>query len=211
MNLVNYILAKSPELPASTPPGYDYIVGSNGIFIRSKRKELEALVPVTFCKIRGLVEIKPYIQFDLPCVPSAIVAEMLERSRQALDKERKLVEIVFHLCWGGQVWHLEVPEQVQSHCRCKPVDDSPGSSYDRALIEVHSHHNMGAFFSGTDDADETGFRLYGVIGLINCSSQVPELRLRVGVHSNFWEIPADWVFEMSDAIVDALLPKTKNE
>ena len=70
---------------------------------------------------------------------------------------------------------------------------------------------MRAYFSGTDDADETGFRIYGVIGLINCDPKIPELRLRVGVHGNFWEIPADWVFEMPDAILDALSATTKNE
>ena len=37
----------------------------------------------------------------------------------------------------------------------------------RAVIDLHSHGRMSAFFSSTDDADEQGFRLYVVIGNVD--------------------------------------------
>lgn len=202
-HLANYLVVRTPELPALAAPLYEYLLAGNGVFIRAKRPELEAQVPVSLCEVRGLAEIKPYVLFNLPSVPGELLTEMLMQSRQAVGEHSQLNEIVFHLCWSGDRWQLEVPEQTQAHCRCKPVNDGPGSSYARALIEVHSHHNMPAFFSATDDADETGFRIYGVLGQINSPYQ-SELRVRVGVYRNYLEIPADWVFELPNEILDSI-------
>ncbi len=71
------------------------------------------------------------------------------------------------------------------------TESGPGSSYAGALIEVHSHHGMPAFWSGTDDADEQGFRLYAVLGDI---FRRPTLRVRVGIYGQFYELPAGTIF-----------------
>ena len=47
------------------------------------------------------------------------------------------------------------------------------------VAEFHSHGGSRAFFSATDDRDEQGFRIYGVVGRLD--TPLPELRLRVGV------------------------------
>jgi hypothetical protein len=52
---------------------------------------------------------------------------------------------------------------------------------------------MSADFSGMDDEAQQGFRVYAVVGRVLTS---PEIRVRVGCHGYFWEIPANWVFEM---------------
>jgi hypothetical protein len=68
---------------------------------------------------------------------------------------------------GTGVWQ---PQQA-SGCsvRATPVPD--------AVLEVHSHHAMGAYFSPTDDRDERGRRVYGVLGRLNTAA--PELAFRV--------------------------------
>jgi Prokaryotic homologs of the JAB domain len=53
--------------------------------------------------------------------------------------------------------------------RATPIPD--------AVVEVHSHHAMRAYFSSTDDQDETARRVYGVIGRLE--SERPEIALRV--------------------------------
>ncbi len=53
--------------------------------------------------------------------------------------------------------------------RATPIPD--------ALVEVHSHHAMGAYFSATDDPDETARRVYGIMGRLD--SPLPEIALRV--------------------------------
>ena len=56
------------------------------------------------------------------------------------------------------------------------------------VAEFHSHGSSRAFFSATDDRDEQGFRIYGVVGRLN--DPRPELRLRMGVYGHF--APVDW-------------------
>jgi hypothetical protein len=53
--------------------------------------------------------------------------------------------------------------------RATPIPD--------AIVEVHSHHAMRAYFSATDDRDETARRVYGVIGRLD--GERPEIALRV--------------------------------
>jgi hypothetical protein len=62
------------------------------------------------------------------------------------------------------------PQQA-SGCgvRATPVHD--------AVVEIHSHHAMRAYFSSTDDRDETGRRVYGVLGRLDAPT--PEIALRV--------------------------------
>jgi len=67
------------------------------------------------------------------------------------------------------------------------------------LLLIHSHHGMRPEFSRADDADERGFRLYGVIGNL---PEKPEIRMRVGVYGYFWEIPASWALELPDSLMD---------
>ncbi len=67
----------------------------------------------------------------------------------------------------------------------------------RATVEIHSHHEMRAGFSPTDDLDErTGFRIFGVVGRI---FSAPEIALRVGCHGHFLPIEIDDLFETGEA------------
>ncbi|MGD2184454.1 hypothetical protein [Lusitaniella coriacea] len=62
-------------------------------------------------------------------------------------------------------------------------------------MEIHSHHHLPAYFSAQDDTDESGCKIYGVLGTIFTR---PALRLRVGLYNRqFWEIPTNWAFEES--------------
>ena len=56
------------------------------------------------------------------------------------------------------------------------------------VAEFHSHGTSRSFFSATDDRDEQGFRIYGVVGRLD--APLPELSLRVGVYDHF--APVDW-------------------
>ena len=61
------------------------------------------------------------------------------------------------------------------------------------VAEFHSHGKTRAFFSGTDDRDEQGFRIYGVVGKLD--TPWPELRLRVGVYGHFAPVKWSQVFD----------------
>lgn len=181
---------------------FDYAVGGNGVFVKATRPGLRICFPIAQCTIRGLVDIVPLLLFDLPKVPATYVSKMLELSMDNCEDGRRR-ETLFHLIWleGESRWRLDMPLQECGAASVKPLEDGPGSSYDLALIEVHSHHEMDAFFSSQDDADEQGFRVYGVLGEIFTE---PKLRVRVGVYGQFWEVPADDIFEMP-SMVDSVL------
>lgn len=62
------------------------------------------------------------------------------------------------------------------------------------IMEIHSHNTMPAYFSSTDDADESGYP--GIFGVIGCLGQrVPEMRFRAGADGVFREYPVSYFFE----------------
>jgi hypothetical protein len=67
------------------------------------------------------------------------------------------------------------------------------------LIDLHSHGRLSPFFSLTDDRDETGFRLYAVIGNLH---RKPTITMRVGIYSHYFNFPASTVFDLPDGIRD---------
>jgi hypothetical protein len=209
-NLVNYRIAyPSVPLPPIEANLYEYILAENGVFVRGERREFAALLPIKACEIRGLAGLEPHVELRVPCVPSSLLLMMLDRSRKARDSNGFLIEILFHL-WVDEAgaWQLETPEQSQGFARAKPIDDSPTSSYAHALLEVHSHAELPARFSSTDDGDELGFRLFGVLGDV---LKHPQLRVRVGLYGYRWEMPAQDIFELTPDIVDALEMDTEME
>jgi hypothetical protein len=184
---------------------YEYVLTGAGVYVAGARKGLDALVPVAHCEVRGLPVCDPYVRMAYPRVARWAVDVMLHLAREAVGARGEPVEILFHLMWDNDWydappsmnrldgWRLVVPKQRATWTSVQPEDTGPGSSYAEAIIEVHSHHTMHAFWSGTDDRDEQGFRLYGVLGDIFSE---PVLRVRVGVYGYFWEIPASEVFEL---------------
>ncbi len=201
--LVNYHILCELLGPPANATLYEYLMAGNGVFLRGKRAGLQVLIPVASCEIRGLLEIAPYLRLAYPRVDQTLVAAMLAQSRAACIVAGAPREILFHLRWEGR-WHLAVPAQDQTASSVTPLGPALGSSYETALIEVHSHHRLAPFFSRTDDADEQGFRLYAVLGHIFTK---PTLRVRVGVYGYYWNVPAPWVFELPDGVADYLTAK----
>jgi PRTRC genetic system protein A len=195
--LVGYTFLRGEVNPPIEAALYEYLLASNGLFVRGAREGLRALIPVAQCLVRGLGVAEPYCELLYPPVPDVAVEVMLDEARRATGRDGQPVEILYHLSWEGGTWRLSIPEQEATETSVQPVHTGPGSSYERAIIEVHSHHAMRAFWSGTDDRDEQGFRLYGVIGDI---FERPTLRLRVGIYGYFWEIPASQVFALPEEV-----------
>lgn len=185
--------------PRSPGALYGYLLAGDGVHLLAERPELQVSFPVAHAEIRGLPAWGWVFDFRLPRVPVETVLTVLE---QAVFWAEKGLENLWHLshfttnpyCDG---WNEETPEQVRTARSCRPLES--GGSHDRAILEIHSHHSMAAKFSETDDADETGFRLYAVIGRL---PDAPEIRLRVGVYGQFWEIPASWVMELPEGLRD---------
>ncbi|NMC84308.1 MAG: hypothetical protein GYA58_03380 [Anaerolineaceae bacterium] len=189
---VNHIFARQETLPPAPAGLYEYVIGSNGIFVRASRPGLEALIWVaaTNNEIRGLAQVQPFVRVYKP-VPAWLVGRMFEMAFRAGDKE-----ILFYL--SPNPWRLALPEQVQSKGSVFPVD--PYASGSDTMIEIHSHHNMQPYFSKTDDHDEqAGFRIFAVLGNLGHN---PSIAVRAGVYGHFWGIPARWIFDLPAGVHD---------
>jgi PRTRC genetic system protein A len=201
--LIQHIIATSQSLPEIAATSmYEYVYGSNGTFVRAKRQGLEAIAPVSYYKAKGLRAISASVQLTYPVVPVSLVEQMLEASRIACDANNKPVEIVFHLYFENGNWQLAIPDQEQTATSCKPLDNSANSTYSKAIIEIHSHHGMRAYFSDTDNRDETGFRIYGVLGEIFSN---PQIRMRVGIYGHFYETATAGILEIPVQLTDCLV------
>jgi PRTRC genetic system protein A len=188
--------------PISRTVLYEYWLAGNGLFLRAKRTGLEVVLPLVHYQVKGLADLPPYLKLDYPPVPKMLVSRMLELARQAKNEQGPPLEQLFHLSYDEPAcqWRLEVPAQVQTSGSVQPVESGVGSSYERAILELHSHHGLSAYFSTTDDRDEArSFRLFAVIGRI---FDQPEIRVRVGVFGHFWEVSATTVLEIPEGWLD---------
>jgi PRTRC genetic system protein A len=195
--LVQHLIVQDDgKLPPIPDCLYAYIMAGNGLFIYAKRDNLEVLIPVSRDTIASLPPLEPFV--NMPRVPAILMHHILQASKENLPNE-----ILFWFNFDKQVWNLDAPLQF-----CRPTSVFPVDKADplgiNALIDLHSHALIEPFFSSTDNKDEQGFRIFAVIGNVDSN---PEILVRVGVYGNYWNIPADMVFELPEEIRDAYYGK----
>jgi hypothetical protein len=212
VRLIDHHLALrgAPLPPVDETLLLDYVVGAGGIYARGRRPGIEACIPIADARVRGLRSVEPYVQWGYPKVPAQMLALIFHVSQTIAKKEPR--ETLFYLSSEkpnvGTIlsragWHLIFPEQTATAEHVDPTLKGANSLEERAVIEVHSHHEMDPVFSATDDADEgtMSFRLYGVIGNIFTN---PSIRVRVGLFGHFYEYPASEFFEMPEGVTDCV-------
>jgi PRTRC genetic system protein A len=202
---MNSLVSHHHSNDADARPGvlYAYTTSGNGVFISAERKGLAVCFSIAGCEVRGLPPYEPHFKMDYPKISEEVMRALLHHAQVAAQDG---LEILFHLVFdeADGLFRLHIPPQNQTAVSCRPLEEGEGSTLHNALIEIHSHHSMPARFSSVDDADEKGFRLYGVIGDVLGR---PEIRFRVGLHGYFWPIPAAWVCELPDGVRDCNEPR----
>ena len=165
--------------------GYDYVLGSGGVYVQSESAHLVARVLVGPCKVRGLAQVTEKVTLNHGPIPAHLFELGLGWFLAAPGTER-----FFAVRWDGDTYRLVVPTQ------CGTATSLAYEPPAGVVAEFHSHGSLPAFFSATDDKDEQGFRIYGVAGRLDTAE--PELALRVGIYGHFG--PLDWsqVFDGPD-------------
>ena len=167
---------------------YSYILARNGLFIRAEGPLLSATVRIAPALVRGLAPLDEEIRLIHGLVPSSLMDLALLGFRSI-----KSTELYLAIVWektgpdGSGHYGLRRPfqEATPASVRYLPVPST--------VVDMHSHGNLGAFFSHTDDADEQGLKLYIVAGKVH---QGPvELNMRVGVYGYFAPLPWPEVFD----------------
>lgn len=191
-NLVTYHVHKHDHLPANDALAYQYVLASNGVFVRAATRFFTALLPVTACTVRGLKPLHHSFQLHVPRMPARLLDTILSDARRArrLDGGRPdngLNEVLYQFHHHGQRVQVKKPPQQATAVSVL----APGCDDANILCDLHSHGNMSAFFSQTDDADEQAAKLYAVIGKLDTA---PEIRLRVGVYGYWMALSVTAVF-----------------
>ena len=174
---VGYLVNQSDGLAGAHGVGFDYVLGAGGLYVQSESAQLAARIPVAPCEVRGLAPVAEKVALTHGPIPARLFALGLGWFRDDPSTER-----FFAVRWDGRSYRLAVPPQLGTATRLAYLPPAG------VVAEFHSHGRSRAFFSATDDGDEQGFRIYGVVGRLDTDR--PELSLRVGVYGHF--APVQW-------------------
>ena len=190
--MIDYHVARVNNNIKVKQPMYRYVFGSNGAVIYAKRPEFEAAIWTEQFKdsIPGLREVKPFFKIEKR-IPAVLCREALLIAQEKAFPDRK--EVLFYFRFKDGMWHLEIPDQLQTGASVRPTSEYCGLN---VAVEMHSHNTMKAFFSGTDDREESsGFRVYSVVGMLGCRCPA-QILTRIGIYGHFGYVRTDQVFEL---------------
>jgi PRTRC genetic system protein A len=183
-DLVEYHVYRGVERPISAR-AYDYILAGNGLFKRAHSRYVQARIPLVTVRVAGLPDLEPAIELNIwpGRGPGRLLYPILADARKhAQNGHEQMYHVRLIRTPDGLRWRVMVPGQRAGAGRIEyQVGDEAN-----IVCDLHSHHRLGAFFSGTDDRDEVGFRFYAVVGRV---LDRPEISLRLGMYGDFCYLP----------------------
>lgn len=189
--LLNYSIVKSKSAQ-NLPSGY--LWAGNGIFRSVTRTEFNATIAHSLVTTPGLAELSPSFKLLVPKVPPDKVKAIIDRINQHPNLEQ-----LFYLYWRGNAWEAICPEQECTPTNCISLEQHP----EPAVIEIHSHGSMAAFFSATDSREENGCRISTVIGRTNNQLEIVS---RVCAHGLFLNVASDQIYQNINTYCRHVIP-----
>ena len=202
--IVGYLHA-TDGVPPRVGRSWDIITAGDGVWLAADNPALALRVPVAPCQIRGLAPLGPACELCHGPVPQACWDEAVALCRWHAARGREFLVLVM-LDEGG-AYRLVAPWQTPAASR---VEYALPDGLGLPVVHLHSHHAMRAYFSATDDADERGLALYGVVGRLDTAA--PEVALRAGAFGHWLPLPWSRVFagdrgSFRDLVADADNPR----
>ena len=142
---VGYLVNHPAGLAGAQGIGYDYVLGSGGVYVQSRSVHLTARVLAAPCTVRGLAPVAGKVALSHGRIPAALFGVGLRWFQDAPDTER-----LFAVRWDGRRYRLVVPPQAGTGTRLAYLPPAG------VVAEFHSHGSARAFFSAIDDRDEQG-------------------------------------------------------
>lgn len=173
---IGYIVMSNPRTGAQGI-AYDYIFSADGTYIQSTSPLLTARIMVAEYELRGLQPVTEKVVLEHGLIPGLLMELVLDAM---LANPR--AELFAAIRWDGESYGVVLPQQTRgaASVEYEKVPDT--------VLEIHSHANMRAFFSMTDDQDEQGFMLYLVVGKLDQLEM--EMSCRIGIYGYF--SPVGW-------------------
>jgi PRTRC genetic system protein A len=201
-NIVTYHVHRQDPLPPTDAQAYQYILAAGGVYLRADNRYFDVLLPLARCPIRGLPRLEPHFTLKVPPLPGRLLAAVLADAQRARRRDGGLKEALYHFKHDGARVRVLKPAQRATAASVVAIE---GEAAD-IILDLHSHGNLGAFWSGTDNGDEQGFRVYGVIGRLDTA---PEIRLRLGVYGYWFPLPVSLLFDGPGDLTDAISRKRR--
>lgn len=201
--LHHHIATPAQPLPEAWP-GITWIWHAGGVAKRGCGLGLDLLIPVGVSwAAPGLVALLPHVRIDgVSRIPAKALDHILQHAQLCSDGRaiaRPIEQQYFITYRADRPWQpirVSVPKQTATAGHIAYEATTPG----RLLVDVHSHHEMAAYWSATDNRDDTGLSISAVIGRIYTR---PEIALRLNVYGHHWRIPVDLVFDGLGPFVEA--------
>ena len=190
----------SSETDAVTAVLKEYLMAGNGLFTRAKRREFTACLPLCRKTIIGLPDVQEGIIWHKPRI-STLLWELILRHARANSDPDNFREDVYVVYWNETTTSWLWKPVSRERRAAATIADDRFSEYGEACLELHTHPPGAIHFSRADDHDESDkFRIFGI--LVDIHSPIPQIRFRCGVYDLFAQIPAAWVGEMPEEVVD---------
>jgi PRTRC genetic system protein A len=163
VTLENFPLLAAPQSGLVNRPerqGTRFIVGRQGLYWDLTTAWLHAVqmaVPFTLQEIGARTtpygEVLPAVETLCSCPPKELWAEFLAHAREALPNEAAAL-----LVWNSVTDRWRLGLRVATVVSGERIDyNEPRLEHDEiAVVDVHSHGDLPAFFSPRDDEDDRG-------------------------------------------------------
>lgn len=188
----HHIATPVAPLPEARP-GITWVWCSGGIYKRGVTPDLDILIPVARApEVPGLAKVLPHVRWS--CWPGRLdgrlLVPLLEDARRASSGDTILRPIEKQYCFVYRDGTIKLVAPVQrgtaGQVMYAPVQRGV------TLCDLHSHHHMAAYFSATDDRDDTGLSVSVVVGTIFTR---PTIACRLNVYGHRARVPALLIFD----------------
>lgn len=178
---------------------FEYLLAGNGLFVRAKRREFAVALPLSVQKISGLSNTWTGISWAKPRIAVLLWQEILLHAKNE-HASASFKEEVYLIYWdkllGSWQWRASGRESNWA----STIADDTLPEYADCCIELHTHPPGALNFSRADDRDELGkFRIFAILIDVH---EKPKVRFRCGVYDHLIPIPAVWVGEMPEGLID---------
>lgn len=190
----HHIATPARPLPGNDSPPIVWIVAQNGTFKRGAGADLEIVIQTDSAPacLPGLAALQPSVRWsNRPQRPLGdLLRHLLDDARHAVGGGLivRPIERQYFIVWRGGTARLIAP-QAQRGTATRLSYEMP--QQEPILCDIHSHHEMPAMFSETDDRDDLGLSVAVVIGRLFTQ---PELLCRLCVYGHRQIVPAAMVF-----------------
>lgn len=182
-----------------------YILSGNGYFRRTNLTHGRSvtIACATPPKEIALIDCKQDTASFFPegkKIPIKFLHQIEQFFKQVMieHKGAKLEAMAFVIWNPTQGYHVRIPEQTVSAGQVTYNWAGFLSSEDVIVLDIHSHNDMGAFFSGTDDGDDRGnCYVSGVIGKLSSTCD-KVFRFNLPGNMKINPLPMEHIFEAAE-------------